>query len=105
MNEKISEMNARIEAFVKQYPMLRFQVNKGERYRITRSGIRRGSLWVEARSKTNRYFVTPTGEVADEVSDFLLNSFGGETSKDYRGRSWHVSEIGVSKIIQRFAER
>ena len=84
--------------------MLHFKVNKGERYRIMRSGIRRGSLWVAPRIKG--YSITPTGEVAAQMHDFLCSHFGKEAGEDYLGRWkwWNIENIvDLSKIIRRYA--
>ncbi len=99
------KMNIKIKAIVEQCPMLHFQVNKGEIHRIMRSGIVRGSLWVTPR--VNYYTVTPTGEVATRIYDFMCSHFGAETGEDHKGRwkYWNIREIGdVSKIIRHFGE-
>lgn len=97
-------MNRDIISIVENYPMLHFKVNKGERYRIMRSGIRRGSLWVAPRIKG--YSITPTGEVAAQMHDFLCSHFGKEAGEDYLGRWkwWNIENIvDLSKIIRRYA--
>jgi hypothetical protein len=99
-------MNREIEAIVKQYPMLTLQVNKGKKYRIMRSDIRRGSLWVEPRIKA--YSINPTGEVASLLDHFLRSKFGPETREDHKGRwkYWKISDVAdVSRIIRHFGER
>ena len=99
-------MNRDIGAIVDQCPMLHFQVNKGERHRIMRSGIRRGSLWVTPR--TNCYCIAPTGEVEALMYYFLSSHFGAETGQDHKGKweYWNIRDIGdVSKIIRRFGDR
>jgi hypothetical protein len=98
-------MNGDIKAIVEQCPVLHFQVNKGERHRIMRSGIRRGSLWVTPR--TDCYCVAPTGEVEASMDNFLRTHFGPEDGADYKGRWkwWNIPNLGdVAKIIQRFGE-
>lgn len=100
------ELNTDIKAIVEQCPVLQCHVNKGERHRITRSGIRRGSLWVTPR--TNCYCVTPTGEVEALLGNFLHTRFGAESGEDYKGRWkwWNITDLrDVSKIIQRLGER
>ncbi len=85
--------------------MLHFQVNKGERHRITRSGITRGSLWVAPR--TDGYCITPAGEVETLMYDFLHTNFGNERGEDYKGRWkwWNITDCGdVARVIQHFAE-
>lgn len=98
-------MNREIKAIVEQYPVLHFQVNKGERHRIMRSGIRRGSLWITHR--VNYYCVAPTGEVEALLCNFLHTQFGAENGVDYKGRWkwWNITDLGdVTKIIQRFGK-
>ena len=98
-------MDRTIKAIVEQCPMLRVQVNKGERHRIMHNGIRRGSLWVTPR--THWYCVEPTGEVGALMYNFLHDHFGPETGEDYKGRwkYWDIKGIGdVSTIIRRFGE-
>jgi hypothetical protein len=105
MTHSIVEMNRDIIAIVDQCPALRFKVNKGERHRIMRSGIKRGSLWVTP--KTNCYCVTLTGEVEALMYNFLHTRFGAENGEDYKGRWkwWNITDLGeVATIIQRFGE-
>ena len=52
------EMNTEVKSIVGKCPMLRLQLNKGERHRIMRGDIRRGSLWVIPRSNWYSVFVT-----------------------------------------------
>ena len=98
-------MNAKIREIVEQFRMLHFQVNKGKRHRIMRSGIRRGSLWVTPRTKG--YCIAPTGEVEEKMESFLRTNFGAESGRDTQNRwkYWNISDIAdVSKIIRRFGE-
>jgi len=100
------EMNTDIKAIVEQFPLLQLQVNKGERHRIMRSGIKRGSLWIAPRA--HYYSVTPSGEVEVLLDHFLRSHFGAETGQDYKGRwrYWDIPDLdGVAKIIHRFGER
>src|SRR5689334_22452310 len=95
-------MNRDVIAIVKQRPLLHFQVNKGERYRITHSRIRRGSLWITPR--TSSYCVTPTGEVEALLYHFLQTHFGPENGQHSKGiwKWWNITDLGdVTKIIQR----
>ena len=97
-------MNRDIQAIVKQYPTLTLQLNKGERHRIMRSGIRRGSLWISPR--INAYCITPTGEVASLMDHFLRSGFGPETGKDRSYNYWNISDVAdVSSIVRHFGER
>jgi hypothetical protein len=99
------EMNRDIKAIVDLYPLLHLQVNKGERHRIMRSDIKRGSLWIAPR--VHYYSVTPSGEVEVLLDHFLRSHFGAEHGVDYKQRWkwWNIPELGdVAKIIQRFAE-
>ena len=99
-------MKSDIKAIVKQCPMLRLQVNKGERHRIMRSSIRRGSLWIEPRIKG--YSINTTGEVASLMDHFLRTNFGPETGQDSKGRwkTWKISDnADLSRIIRHLSER
>ena len=96
-------MNADIKAIVEQCPLLHFKVNKGDRHRIMRSGIRRGSLWVIPGS--NRYSVRVTGEVEGLMYSFLCSTFGPEDGEDQGRKYWNIGDIGdVSKIIRHFGQ-
>lgn len=98
-------MNSNIKAIVEQFPSLSLQVNIGERHRIMRSGIKRGSLWIAPR--VCGYNVSPTGEVETLMLHFLRSQFGVETGQDSKGRwkCWDIPGLdGITKIIQRFAE-
>ena len=100
------EMNTEIKAIVEQYPTLHFKVNIGERHRIMRSDITRGSLWIAPRiSGCN---VILTGEVETLMLHFLRSHFGAETGEDHKGRwkYWNIPDLdGVTKIIRRLGER
>jgi hypothetical protein len=97
-------MNKDIKAIVEQYSALHLKVNKGERHRIMRSGIGRGSLWITPR--TNWYSVTLGGkEVEALMYNFLHTHFGAEDGEDYKGRWkwWNITDLGdVAKIIRHF---
>ena len=96
-------MNSEIKAIVDQLPSLTLQVNVGERHRIMRSDIRRGSLWISPRRDS--YSVAPTGEVEEVLSHFLQSQFGPESGQDSKGRwkIWNISDIGgVTELIRRF---
>ncbi len=81
--------------------MLRLQINKGERHRIMRNGVRRGSLWVTP--GTNCYCVCVTGETEAILYDFLRSDFGAETGEDQGKKYWNVISIkDVDKIIRQF---
>ena len=101
-----THMNSDIKAIVDQCPSLTLQVNIGERHRIMRSDIKRGSLWIAPRR--HYYSVTSSGEVEALLSHFLHSHFGAETGQDSKGR-WKVWDIpdlaGITKLIQRFGER
>jgi len=102
----LQNMNTDIKAIVEQCPLLHLQLNKGERHRIMRTGITRGSLWIAPR--IHYYSVTPSGEVETLMYHFLHSQFGAETGEDYKGRwkYWNILDIdGVAKIIHRFGER
>ena len=102
----LQNMDTDIKAIVDQCPLLHLQLNKGERHRITRSDIKRGSLWIAPR--IHFYSVTPTGEVEALLSHFLHSHFGAETGQDYKGRwkYWNIPDFDtVNKLIQRFGER
>jgi hypothetical protein len=99
-----THMNSDIKAIVDQFPTLSLQVNIGERHRIMRSGIKRGSLWIAPRVRG--YNVIPTGE-AEALLYHFLRSIRVEDGGDYKQRwkYWNISELGdVARIIQRFAE-
>lgn len=98
-------MNSDIKAIVDKFPSLSLQVNVGERHRIMRSGIKRGSLWIAPR--VSYFSVTPSGEAEDLLYHFLHSNFGDEAGVDYKGRWkwWNITELDdVAKIIQRFTE-
>jgi len=100
-----THMNTDIKAIVDQFPSLSLKVNIGERHRISRSGIKSGSLWIAPRVRC--YSVTPSGEVEDLLYHFLHSNFGDANGVDYKGRWkwWNITELDdVAKIIQRFAE-
>ena len=102
----LQNMNTDIKAIVEQCPLLHLQLNKGERHRIMRSDIKRGSLWIAPR--IHYYSVTPSGEVEAMLYHFLHSHFGVETGQDYKGRwkYWNIPDLdGVAKLIQRFGER
>jgi len=94
-------MNTEVKSIVGKCPMLRLQLNKGERHRIMRGDIRRGSLWVIPRS--NWYSVFVTGEVEGLMYNFLCSTFGHEAGEDQGRKYWNIGDIeDVSKIVHRF---
>lgn len=96
-------MNMDIKSTVEQYSLLTLQVNKGERHRIMRRGIRQGSLWVTPRA--NCYCVAVTGEVEALLYNFLWSHVGSETGIDQNRKYWNISDIAdVAKAIRRFGQ-
>jgi hypothetical protein len=98
------KMNRDIKSIVEQCPLLHIKLNKGERHRIMRNGIGRGSLWVTPKSYYNS--VTTTGEVATLINDLLCRHFGAETGEDHHNyKYWNNLKIGdVSEIIRYFGK-
>ncbi len=99
-------MNTNIKDIIQGCPTLYFKVNKGERHRIMRSDIGRGSLWISPR--ISGYNVIPTGDVEALMLHFLRDHYGSESGEDYKGRwkYWNIPDIaGVAAIIQRFGDR
>lgn len=96
-------MNSDVKATVEQCPTLRLQLNKGERHRIMRNGIKSGSLWITP--MRNGYCVCPTGVVETLLYDFLCSNFGTETGVDQNRKYWNIENYGdVAKVIRRFGE-
>lgn len=96
-------MNTDVEATVKQCPLLTLQVNLGERHRIMRRGMGRGSLWVTPYVST--YLVVVTGEAETLLYSFLCSHFGAELGESQGKKYWKINDIGdVAKIIRRFGQ-
>jgi hypothetical protein len=97
-------MNNDIKSTVAKCPQLTLQLNKGERHRVMRSGLRRGSLWVTPRM--NGYNVLLSGEADGLLCNFMRSHFGAETGEDQGYKYWNITDYGdVAKIIRRFGEQ
>lgn len=99
-------MDAGINAAVKQCPLLSMDVHEDGLHKIQRSGINRGSLWINP--KVAGYTVCLSGvEIIAAMGDFLRRQYGSPTSIIQGREYWrNISNIGdVSKIIHRFGER
>lgn len=96
-------MDENIKATVAKCPKLEMQLNVGERHRIMRSDVTRGSLWVTPR--VSCYRVSTTGEVATLLYNFLCSNFGTETGVDQNRKYWNIEQFrDVAEVIHRFDE-
>ncbi|MDN5753666.1 MAG: hypothetical protein L0H15_10375 [Nitrosospira sp.] len=96
-------MNNQVNAAVEESPELKMRVNVGERHRVMRSDVTRGSLWVTPR--VSCYCVSPTGEVETLLYSFLYSNFGTETGLDQNRKYWNIAKFqDVKSIIRRFGE-
>ena len=97
-------MNINIRSTIDGCQRLSLQVNKGSRHRITRSDVRRGSLWVTPR--TNNFKVLVSGEVGPILFDYLRSHFGTEAGEDQNKKYWDIEDIQkVASIIKRFDQQ
>lgn len=80
------------------------KVNKGNRHRITRQDVRRGSLWVTPHA--NDFKVLVSGEVDPMLLGFLRAQFGLEAGEDQNKKYWKIENIQkVASVIERFDQR
>ena len=94
-------MQAEIQSAVGDCSTLTLQVNKGERHRIMRGDIGRGSLWITPQS--NSYSVAVTGNADPLICEFICEHFGPETRIDQGNKHWNIKNIGdVARIIRKF---
>jgi hypothetical protein len=92
-----------INAVVQRYPNLRLQVNKGERHRIIKNGVSRGSLWLAKQSE--RYRLKLTGDIAAALRGYVLAIAGDPAYADQGVDVWHLPFDGtMEKIIWKLAE-
>ncbi len=88
---------------VNRHPNLRLQVNKGERHRITRQGISRGSLWLE--KQTEYYRLKLTGDIAVALQGDVRLLVGEPALVDQGVDVWRLPFDGtMEKIIRRLSE-
>jgi hypothetical protein len=94
-------MNSLIKSTVENCRKLHLQLNKGERHRITRDGVGRGSLWVTPRVEC--FCVCPTGEVEQLLYGFLRAHYGPEAGVDQNKKYWNIEESAdVAQVIRYF---
>jgi len=93
-------------AFVKDavatHSVLSLQVNKGQRHRITRLGLKRGSLWVTP--YTDGYRLALSGNVKTILGPKVISLFGGKRGDDQDRIFWHLTyEDNIKSVISEFA--
>ncbi len=96
-------MNLRIQAAVARHESLTLKVNKGERHRITKRGLR-GSLWITP--LVGRFKLLPSGDVGPELHASVAARHGPKAGQD-QGRSyWYIDRVDdVEALIQTLGKR
>ncbi len=92
--------NIQIKDVVERFPLfLSYQLNKGNRNRISSGKINRGSLWIQPQK--NKYYVVVTGAMESYLYHFLQNKFGVHHGEDQDRKYWHLLKFeDVESIIQ-----
>jgi hypothetical protein len=92
--------NIHIKDVVAQFPLfLSYQLNKGNRNKISSGKINRGSLWIQPQK--HKYYVVVTGAMESYLYHFLQNKFGVHHGEDQGKKYWHIIKLqDVESIIQ-----
>ncbi|WP_411994792.1 hypothetical protein [Agarivorans sp. DSG3-1] len=92
-----------IEEYISQFSNLSVQENKGGRFKISHTNLKKraGSLWFRAYSEKFRLY--PTGEVISLLN--LQSELGAPDGQDMERDYWFLENLkDVKTIIQAFAE-
>lgn len=98
-------MNENIKIAVDEQPALSLKLNKGEHYRIMKSGWH-GSLWI-FKTETRGYRIETTGSVGTHLNPEIKTALGKDheqvTVKGYK--IWFVDTFNeVKKIIKIYGQ-
>jgi len=89
-------MNENITAIVTKCENLSLKVNVGERYRISKVGLK-GSLWLELQQEAFRLKLT--GEVKFRLSNYVTTNVGSEPVEDQGDPVCHQPLNGTMEMI------
>ncbi|MBY5944785.1 hypothetical protein [Photobacterium rosenbergii] len=89
-------MNSNIIAIVNKCENLSLKVNVGERYRISKSGLK-GSLWLQPQQAAFRLKLT--GDVKSRLSSFVIGKVGSKSHDDQDNPVWHLPFDGSMEVI------
>ena len=94
-------MNLNIKAVLNNCNNLKCKENAGGRFRITKTGISSGSLWLEVQSEC--YRLKLTGDVESILKSYVNNSTGLKSTEDQGSPIWHLPFTGLMEdIVQQF---
>jgi hypothetical protein len=86
---------------VERHSMLSVKINVGNRHRVSKTGLRRGSVWVTPRN--SHYHVALSGEVKSRLGPSMEILFGPKHGDDQDRIYWKLSNRDVlEKIMQLF---
>ena len=94
---KGKSMNPNIKSVLNSCNNLSIKVNSGEKYRIMKSGIKSGSLWLEVQHEA--YRLKLTGEVKSLLQNFVNKHTRIKPSDDQGSPVWHLPFNGYMESI------
>ena len=95
-------MNEEIETAVGSLPSLQLQLNKGEKHRVRRPGLK-GSLWLEKQGEA--YRLKLTSDLARVLEEYVVSKFGKHALMDQGVKVWKLPSIdAMRRVVRELAE-
>jgi len=103
MFTSLQDQKNRLHKLLNSCPDIKWKENKCERYPVTKSGIKKGSLWFRITKGNATIFVSTSGDATQHMSEFITKCAGNPSNIDKAHRDWkNVSFENVGKITEKF---
>lgn len=101
----INDQKKRLVTMLNEYSNIVWQENKGDRYKIGKPGISKGSLWLRITKGNETIVVSSSGEVTSIFEATIRKQIGIPRNKEGSHRDWFdVSFENAKKIVNQFNE-
>ncbi len=99
----LNDQKKRLTTMLNESNNIIWQENKAERYKVGKSGIPKGSLWLRITKGNETIVVSSSGDVTSKFEGAIKKIIGQPKNKEGSHRDWfNVSFDNAKKIVIQF---
>ena len=100
----LQEQKIRLSKILDEFTNIHWQENKGERYRLTKQEVDKGSLWLRITKGNETIVVSTTGITTSALESRIINLIGVPKNIDGAHRDWfNVSFEHTKNILEYYS--